>query len=93
MGGQTAFGYEQEDGTVIYALTFTDAGLQEIIPYIDQRTVDGNHPVQHRVNSVEAYFLGGPDEDVCWRVLYRLDGTAICRAWMTKYDVVFQPRK
>jgi hypothetical protein len=97
MGGQTAFGYEQENGSVIYVLTNTDSGLDELIPLIDKRIVDSDCSSKRVANSVEEYFsesfIKDNQEDTCWRILYKLDGTVLCRAWMTKYDVVFVPRK
>jgi hypothetical protein len=97
MGEETAFGYEQEDGIVIYVLSNTDSGLEELIPFIDKRTIDTNCSSKRIANSVEEYFSDSfrehNEEDTRWRILYKLDGTTLCRAWVTKYDIVFVPRK
>lgn len=94
MGGQTAFGYEQEDGTVLYVCIFPAKMFDEIIGYFSDRTMPIKSDLTDVAESVEDYFSQqrDNDEDTVWRVLYRSDGTTLCRVWSMPGDIVYIPR-
>ena len=83
MGGQTAFGYEQEDGSVKYGLSSSAEGPCSALEQVDVELCK-------TAISAEAYFNKVTDEavdpeedweDTMWRILYKLDGTTVCRSW------------
>jgi hypothetical protein len=85
MGGQTAFGYEQEDGSVKYGLIWASEGPLSALERVDVELLK-------TAISAEAYFNKVTDidvdpeedwEDTMWRILYKLDGTTVCRSWET----------
>jgi hypothetical protein len=93
MGGQTAFGYEQTNGTVLYACTFSAVMFEEIRDDVIHRRVRYNADLTEAAGSVEEYFSKELDdeEDTFWRVLYRLDGTTLCRNCLWRGDIIFRP--
>ena len=93
MGGQTAWGYEQPNGTVRYVCTFSASGFDELRDDVIHRRVRYNADVTEAVGSVEEYFsdMLGEEEDTNWRVLYKLDGTTLCRSWGWPGDIIFRP--
>ena len=93
MGGQTAFGYEQPDGTVKYAVTFSAIGIDECLQFIVKRASRYDAELTETATSLEDYFIEQrfEEEDTSWRILYRLDGTTLCRSWGLKGDLVFFP--
>ena len=82
MGGQTTFGYEQEDGTVLYGVTFPALMFDEMRDAILQRRAIYLVSFETCASSIEDYFSGerSCEEDTAWRVLYMLDGTTQCRS-------------
>jgi hypothetical protein len=93
MGGQTTFGYEQDDGRVLYAITFPAMMFDEIRGYIIDRSIPSNTPITEEALTINDYFSKerDEDEDTVWRVLYRLDGTTLCRVWSMPGDIVYTP--
>jgi hypothetical protein len=84
MGGRCAFGRENEDGSVSYTLV-ADLGPWdfESPPLSD---------LEHRAPSVAAYFSDerNEDEDCINRLLYRLDGTGVCRMWGGTHELIWR---
>jgi len=90
MGGQTAFGYEQEDGSVKYGLSSPAEGPCSALNLLLERRVEVE--LSKTAISVEEYFNKvtnidvDPEEDwedTVWRILYKRDGTIVCRNWET----------
>lgn len=89
MGGATAFGYENSDGTIQYFVT-TDYNLEEMYSsgYLEAAT---KIPLSYRVPTREMVICPNTDdyfsearneeEDTAYRVLYKLTGETIIRRW------------
>lgn len=85
---QTAFGYEQEDGYVRYVLTRAYS-LDELFEFMSKRHTPHKIGVSFVVNTLEEYF-SIEKENTIWRVVYLLDGTALCRHISTKGDILYR---
>jgi hypothetical protein len=90
---KAAFGYEQEDGTVRYGLTFAEYTFEELIPYIQLKTVLYDVKLIKHAASAEDYFANSQyeNENTMWRILYSLTGNAVCKATLMKGFLVLYP--
>jgi len=77
MGSSTAFGYEQDNGSVRYLLTH-EFSLDEIHPLLLRRETPNSYILPNTSISSNEYF-DNFEEDTTWRILYCLDGTIICK--------------
>jgi hypothetical protein len=94
MGGSTVFGYEKDNGTVVYIITH-GIGIEEIYEskYISDRIVPAHASKSHYCDIgcffSDEYF---ENEDSGWRILYKLDGTTVLRRYGDKqYEFLFRP--
>jgi hypothetical protein len=76
----TAFGYEQENGNILYTLS-SNLILDDIEKYLIDRIVPLNLNTNIKSDSIIDYFSNKrcEQDDSNWRILYMLDGTIICR--------------
>jgi hypothetical protein len=90
---KAAFGYEQEDGTVRYGTTFAEYTFEELIPYIQLKTVLYDVKLTKHAASAEEYFANSQyeNENTMWRILYSLTGNAVCKANLMKGFLVLYP--
>lgn len=82
--GYTAFGYEQEDGSITYGLLNLTCHLDELEDCIKERDFPNDlEEIDRMATSVEEYFdnMIFTYEDTRWRILYMLDGTTRCRLY------------
>ena len=88
-----AFAYEQADGSVTYGLTFAEYSFEELLPYIQLKTVLYDVKLTHTAASAEDYFAKTlyENESTSWRILYSLTGNAICKANLMKGFLVLYP--
>lgn len=81
MGGSTVFGFEVANGSVDYTL-YSELSFDEIygIYMAHQGTPEGCR-INMFAKTVEAFFSErlAVEEDSIWRILYRLDGSVLCR--------------
>lgn len=78
----TAFGYEQADGTVKYGLTFAEYSFEEVVNYIELKTVIYDVQLTQTTVSADDYFTKTRymNENTKWRILYLSCGEAICQS-------------
>lgn len=85
MSLRTAFGYEKENGKVVYILC-QDLGFDDIYTnYLANRSLP-DVGINHESLTVEMYF-GMENETTAWRILYKLDGNIVCRR-DNNYEVI-----
>jgi uncharacterized protein YozE (UPF0346 family) len=88
----SAFGYEQEDGSV-HVILCQKYSFDEIYPFLLSHTVPTKMD-SVRYISAEAYFSeeNFTKDSTNWRILYKLDNTAVIRATSSgKTELVFHP--
>ena len=81
MGGSTVFGYEQQDGSVAYAM-YTELSFDEIYgAYMAQHGMPEGCRINKFAKDVPTFFseFTAINEDSIWRVLYKLDGSVHCK--------------
>jgi hypothetical protein len=80
MQGYTAFGYELNNGTVVYCLIDMVCSLDDLKEFIKNRSVPNNVDCDRLVNTVHNYFTNGifDTENTYWRILYKVDGSTEC---------------
>ena len=88
---QTAFGYEQEDGTIRYVLTKAYS-LDELFEFILERKIAHYNPVSYVSRSIDEYFsqMLFDKENSIWRVIYLLDNTSLCRHISKKGTLMYR---
>lgn len=80
MGGCTVFGYEFQ-GEILYGM-HTELSFDEIYgKYMANQDRPGSCQLNHSAKSVKEYFSERLciEEDSIWRILYRIDGSVLCR--------------
>jgi len=89
---QSAFGYEQEDGRIHYALTKTYT-FDELLDYMNSRKVPQPTNITYIAPSIEDYFCKTlVDKDNSnWRIVFLLDGTTLCRHSSKQGEIVYKP--
>jgi len=92
---KTAFGYEQQDGTVSYGTTFAEYSFEELIPYIQLKTVLYDVKLTQVAASAEDYFAKTQyeNENTKWRILYQTTGNTVCQSSKMNGFLVFYPNK
>jgi len=80
MGGSTAFGYEQENGSIHYCLTNEDV-LDMFMEDIYARRTPCSAAKHYIIKSLDEYFSEETfiKDDSVWRILYMLDGKTLCK--------------
>ena len=72
---QDAFGYEQEDGSILYTITKSPS-FDKISIDILFRKIPTFENLDKKALCVNDYFIKG-NEDTKWRILYKLDGNTM----------------
>jgi len=84
MNETTSFGYEQENGNIIYTIS-KELTLDEIEIYLTERVIPCKLNVTMNVKSesITDYFSEKKFEQdkSIWRILYMLDGSTICKRY------------
>lgn len=90
MGGQTAVGYENPDGSVDYALYM--GGMHTPWDFDRYCGISERIKTSRKAASIEDYFddTRNADEDCSMRMLVRLDGTGVCRLWGHHVELVWR---
>jgi len=92
MGGSVAFGYEQDNGSIIYNLS-TELLLDEIELYLIKRETPKKYNYVSKVSvNVIDYFSEKiyEQDDSVWRILYMLDGTIKCKKWGSPGEFIYK---
>jgi hypothetical protein len=81
MSVTSAFGYEQENGKIVYNLSFAFI-LDDIEEYLMNRETPSkyNYTIKESI-SIDEYFCQSvyDQDNSIWRILYMLDGTVRCK--------------
>ena len=87
---QTAFGYQQPDGSVKYGLIVKEYSFDRLIDIIKNKKLPDSLVIDCLVKSQNSYLSAqrSVDEDTECRVLYRLDGSTLCRDYSLKGDLI-----
>lgn len=80
MSVTTAFGYEQENGSIYYVLS-RNLVLDDIERYLIDRILPSKVNINIKSDSIIDYFSINKfkQDNSNWRILYMLDGTIKCR--------------
>lgn len=92
MGGSVAFGYEQDNGTVVYNLS-TELLFEQIEEYMRKRESPNKYNyISKESISVDDFFTEKMYEhdDSIWRILYMLDGTIKCKRWGSPGEFIYK---
>jgi hypothetical protein len=87
----SAFGYEQDDGKIHYALTKSYT-LDEHFDYMNSRKIPQLSVVSYIAPSLEEFFCQTlfTKEKSNWRIVYLLDGTSLCRHCSKKGEIIYR---
>jgi len=90
MGGCTVFGYEFQ-GEILYGM-YSELSFDEIYgTYMANQDRPDSCQLNYSAKSEEEYFSErlSIEEDSIWRILYKIDGSVLCRR-NTGADVIVQ---
>jgi hypothetical protein len=94
MTNTTVFGYEQENNKIQYLIT-RELMLEDIEKYLAKREVPHHINTSSISPSIVDYFdeKNFNLERSIWRILYRLDGTIVCRKWGSMGEFIYKLKK
>ena len=91
--GYTALGYELSDGSVQYCLLPKAYNLDDLELCLKDQGIPPNTLLTKQVYSINEYFRNDItyNEDTRWRILYKLDGTTVCRLFSLAGNFIYDP--